>query len=151
MGNLGKGIGMFGQFGSTEISAARGEIGQEGVEAVDGKAIRGKTGGFLSAHGARRLGGGDGIAAPTVGVEFFVLEQKRCPGFAHVPLDVVGQEAQEDVCADVIVGAMANGAHQNVHALQTAKGLFHQAEVFVLAHDIVGRQAFHRFAGPHET
>jgi hypothetical protein len=39
-----------------------------------------------------------------------------------VPLHVVSQHAEEDVCAHAIGLTMVDGAHVQVHRLQTAEG-----------------------------
>ncbi len=59
-------------------------------------------------------------------------------GGAHVPLDVVGQDAQEDVASDTVFVAVVDGTHFEIHGLDAAKGVFHQAEIFVALDELGG-------------
>ena len=47
-------------------------------------------------------------------------EEQRSPSPAHVPLDVVGEHAQEDVCAHAIGGAVVDRTHLQVDRLERA-------------------------------
>ncbi len=55
--------------------------------------------------------GSHGIA---LGLAFLVLvgEEQRTPGFGHVPLDVVSQQVQKEMCFHPVFQAMADGANQ---------------------------------------
>ena len=138
--------------GAAGVFAAHGQIGQERVEAMDGPAVGALFGVLFAAGGLGRLGFGHGVAGPTVDVEFVVLEQYGGQGFAHVPLDVVGEHAQKDVRAHMGLGAVADGAYvQIVDALHAAEGLLDVPEAFVGAHGVLGAQRALGFAGAYDV
>ena len=49
-----------------------------------------------------------------------------------MPLDVVGEHAQEDVSPYVVFRAVVNGSHEQVHALETAEGPLDDGAALVL-------------------
>ena len=69
----------------------------------------------------RRLGALGRCHRVASGLALLVLiaEQQRAPGFEHVPLDVVGEHAQEDVCTHARLEAMADGGTLRVSARAT--------------------------------
>ena len=122
------------------------EIVEEGAEAVDGVAV-GSSPGVRPCLGALgdpsgldgRVPGGAGRRAVVV------LEQERREAPAHVPLDVVGEHAEEDVGADVVGGIDIDGTHPE-EVLDGAEGLLDTGEALVgfdgrLAADGLGGEA----------
>jgi hypothetical protein len=65
-------------------------------------------------------------------------EKQRCQRLAHVPFHVIGKHAQEQMRPDTLLAGVADRAHQQIDPLQTAKGTFHQGEVLVAAHRVLG-------------
>ena len=61
--------------GTAGVSAACGQVGQEGIEAMHGPAVVGLLGALFAAGTLGRLRFGHGVAGPAVGVEFVALEQ----------------------------------------------------------------------------
>src|SRR5262245_27364889 len=70
------------------------------------------------------------------------------PGLAHVPLDIVGEHAQENVRAHTGLETMMDGPDLEIHGLERAKRPFHRAQSLVVAHDIT---AAHRPLGDART
>ena len=60
------------------------------------------------------------------------------PGFAHVPLEVVGEHAQEDVRAHPIGCAVMDGAHLQIDGLERTEGALDVGQRLVVTH-AVGR------------
>ena len=83
---------------AARVAHDRGELGEECLEAVDGRAVlvvptrdlRFRPGGALG-RGHRVAGGLGGL--------ILVCEEQCAPGLFQVPLDVVGEHAKEDVGA----------------------------------------------------
>lgn len=46
--------------------------------------------------------------------EFLVVEEEWRQGSAHVPLQVVGEHAEEDVSSDATLGSVVNGTHEQI-------------------------------------
>ena len=72
-GERGEPSGVFPLANAAGVLAAGGEFVHQAVEAVDGPAVRGLFGPLVSLQRLAGLGLGDGIAAPSGRVEFFVL------------------------------------------------------------------------------
>ena len=53
-----------------------------------------------------------------------VGKEQFAPGLAHMPLDGVGEHAEEDVGADSITQAVMDGADLEVDGLHRSKGAF---------------------------
>src|SRR4051812_26064324 len=83
------------------------------------------------------VGGHDGIAC-ALGVLLLVGEHQLAPRLAHVPLDVVGEHAQEDVGADAIFAPVVDRPDLEVDGLEGAEGAFHAGQRLVVADRIVG-------------
>lgn len=124
--------------GTAGILAAGGEFVHHTVETVNGRAVRGLLGSFLSKGRLTGLSLGDGIALPAGGVAFFVLEQHGGQGLADMSFDVAGQHAQEDVGFDMVHGAVVNRTDADVKALDAPEGLFDPAQALVGAHAVFG-------------
>ncbi len=61
-----------------------------------------------------------------------VVEQHGLQFLAHVPFDVVGEHAQEDMGPGL--GAVVDGTDLQIHGLQAAEGPFHRTQPLVGAH-----------------
>src|SRR5271157_3122209 len=86
-----------------------GEVLQQGAEAVDGLAVIGAPADGLAARRRRDFGLGDGRGAlGGRGFGIVVLEQHRGEVSLHVPDDVVGEHAQEDMGSDAMGPAMVD-------------------------------------------
>ena len=70
--------------GAAAAAAARGEVRQQGGEAVQRQAVGGRPARLLAADGRARRGGGHGVALGDGGVEVLVLEQQRRERLAQV-------------------------------------------------------------------
>ena len=80
-----------------------------------------------------------------------VVEEKRSQQLSHVPFDVVGQHAKQDVSADAIRQPVVNGPHMQVDGLETAKGSFHSREAFITGHDLFAGQGVGFDAGANDV
>ena len=58
----------------------------------------------------------DGVAS-RFGLLVLIGEQQRAPGLEHVPLDVIGEHAQEDMRPDSRFEPVINGTHLEVETL----------------------------------
>ena len=76
---------------------------------------------------SERLAGATGSRVD-FGLEVFVGEQERTPGLQHVPLDVVGEQAQENVGANAALQVVVDGTHFKIQGLERTKGPFHLAQ-----------------------
>ena len=85
----------------------------------------------------RTLGGRHGVARG-LGRLIGVGEHQLAPGLAHVPFDVVGEHAQEDVRAHPVGLAVVDRAHLQVDRLERAKRPLDVGQRLVVAH-AVGR------------
>src|SRR4029450_9469698 len=87
----GGGLGAGGGWG-----ARAGDSGGRG-----GRAVRGALAGGLGGGGGGDLGGDDRGGSGCGGrLAIMVVEQQRCQGLPHVPLDVVGEQAEKDMRPD---------------------------------------------------
>ena len=57
-----------------------------------------------------------------------------------MPFDVIGQDTQEDMRTDALCLVMVNRPHQDIDALQRPKEPFHDSQVFIAAHGVLGRE-----------
>ena len=121
----------------------RRQIGQQSLEAMD----RFAGGSALGARLRRDLRGlhhrgPRGLRRVRIGV----LEQQRGEPPLHVPLDIVGQHADEHVGAHAVFQVVVDRADLQVHRLEAAEGALDGAEALVGAHgvgrpELVGRHA----------
>ena len=65
-----------------------------------------------------------------------VGEHQLTPGLAHVPLDVVGEHAQEDVRAHAIGRAVMDGAHLQIDGFERAEGTLDAGQRLVVPHAV---------------
>src|SRR6201987_4038769 len=63
-----------------------------------------------------------------------LVEQHRGEAPAHVPLQIIGQHAEQDVRADPWRGPMKHRTQLEIDGLQRAEGVLDAAETFVGAH-----------------
>ena len=82
------------------------------------------------------LGRRDRVAR-VLGVLVLVGEEERTQRLLHVPLDVVGEHAQEDVGAHAILVVVVDRAHLEVDGLEGAKRALDLREQLVVAHRVV--------------
>ena len=78
--------------------------------------------------------------APRIGL----VEQHRGEAPAHVPLQIIGQHAEQDVRAHPWRGPMEHWTQLEIDSLQRAEGVLHAAETFVGAHRRGGIGVFGR-------
>ena len=93
------------------------------MEAVHRQPVLGATGGLL-AHGlgrALRLGD-DAVASGFGRVLVGIVVEHRLEAGAHLPFDVVGEHAQEDVGADAVGEPMVDRPDLEIDGLQAAEG-----------------------------
>ena len=89
-GECGEADGLFALSGAAGVLAAGGEFLDQALKVVDRPSICCLAVLFFALDCFAGLSLGHGVSAPTVGFEFFVLEEHRSQRFAHVPFDVVG-------------------------------------------------------------
>ena len=130
-----------GRDGSDAVFGEGGEVGQECPEAVDGQPLGSALAGGLGARGGRGSRGRDGRGALGLGgVGVVVVEEQRGEGASHVPLDVIGEHAEEDVGPHAPLEAVVDGTDLEVDALEASEGALHAAEALVGADHVPGRQ-----------
>ena len=71
-----------------------------------------------------------------------VLEQDGGERLSHVPFEVVGEHAQEDVGTDPVGAAVVDGADLEVERLHAAEGGLHRGEGLVGADGLFGGEQF---------
>ena len=82
----------------------------------------------------------------TVVVKLLVVEEEWGEGFAHMPFHVVCKHAQKDVCGDVFLCVVSDGADSDVESFEAAEGALDGGEAFVVAHGVCGVHGGGRFA-----
>lgn len=97
-----------------------GKSFEQGREAVRGRTIVQRV---ASRFGQRRLGALSRChrIARALGCLVGVGEQQLAPGFAHMPFNVVGEHAQQDVRTHPIGAAVVDRTHLQIHRLERAK------------------------------
>ena len=70
-----------------------------------------------------------------------IVEQEGCEILAQVPLDVVGEHAEEDVGSDAVRSSVVDGADLEVHRFEASEGAFDPGEVLVGADGASGVEA----------
>jgi len=78
------------------------------------------------------------------------VEQERRQHLAQMPLDVIGEHAQEDMRAHAVGGPMANGADFQIDGFHRAEGLFHSGEILVCLHRMRGTEVLSRHTGAND-
>ena len=69
-----------------------------------------------------------------LGFQFFIRKQQCTPGFPHVPLDIVGQHAEQDVRTDSRLQPMVDGADMQIERFHGAERPFDFGKSLVAAH-----------------
>jgi hypothetical protein len=110
------------------VEGAGGEVVQQAVEAVDWAAIGGDFAGTLAQRGGRGLSRRDdrGVLAGGGGIR--VIKQPRFEARAHVPFDMAGEHAQEDMGAHAWRQPMVDWAQVRIDGLEAAKGALDAGE-----------------------
>jgi len=97
----------------------------EAGEAHDPLPIGGAFGCLFGLHGLGRFGAGNWRGPFRLGGnKLGVVEQKRGQGVPQMPLDVIGEHAQEDMSPHPRCGPMADRPDIEIDRLQTAEGTF---------------------------
>src|SRR5215471_5765631 len=134
------------------VECAGREVAQQAVKAVDRAAIGGDFAGTLAQRGQRRLSRGDDRGALAGGGSgIVVIEQHRFEALTHVPFDMAGKHAQEDLGAHPRRQPMVDRAQVQIDGLQAAKGALDAGEVLVGADDTIGRQGIVLDAGADDV
>ena len=118
-----------GERGDHGVAGQRRQIGEQAVEAVHRQPVLRVTGGLLG-HGRRRaLRFGDDAVASGFG-RFLVgiVVEHRLEAGAHLPFDVVGEHAQEDVGANAVGQPMVDRPHLEIDGLQAAEGALDESQ-----------------------
>ena len=116
------------------------QLHEQGAEAVHYGAVVQELRVDFAQGGGGPLGRGHGVPGGLRGL-VLIGEQERAPGLEHVPLDVVGQQAEEDVRPHPRLEAVVDRPHLEVHGLERPEGPFHLAEALVAPHRLIGVQA----------
>ena len=112
---------------------------EQGAEAVDRVAVVGALAGGLAARGGRDLRLADRREALGLGGgAIVVVKEDGCQRLPHVPFEVIGEQAQEDVGADAILVPVEDGPHFEVDGLAAAEGAFDRREGLIGAHRGLG-------------
>ena len=127
-----------------------GEVVEQRAEAVDGQAVMGALGASLvlscggdfgRRHHRRALGAG-GI---------MVVEEQGSETLTHLPFNVVGEHAQQDMGAHPFGGAVVNRPDLEVHGLEASEGALDPVEALVGVHGPVGIELVFMQAGGHDV
>ena len=111
--------------------------------------IQSMGGGF--AHGSSGALGGCYRIALRLGFQIFIGKQQRTPGFAHVPFDIVGQHAEQDVGADSSLKPMVDGPDMQVDGFHRAECSFDFGKRLVAAHRLGAVHLFFGHAGADDV
>ena len=112
------------------VSGQSGEIGEKRAEAVHRQPVVGFLRGGLSSGGRRDLGLGHGREALGLGrVALVVVEQHRRERPAHVPFEMIGQHAEENMGAHARADPVMDRADLDVDGLQAAEGALDTARL----------------------
>ena len=60
-----------------------------------------------------------------------LIKEQGSERLAHVPLDVIGEHAQEDVATHPVGTVMVDGTNLEIDGLDAAESVLYGAEVFV--------------------
>jgi len=108
------------------------EIGEQALKAVRGNAVGPSPGRALGEGSGRALSPGDGADAQCFsGVLVVVVVEHRGETGTHMPLDVIGQHAQEDVGAHALLQPMVDRPDVQIDGLQATKRALHLGERLV--------------------
>src|SRR3977135_865122 len=100
-------------------------MSQEGLKGVNRASIERLLGtGFSGSARGWFLRADDIFARLARGL---IAKEHRCKGLAHVPFEVVGDNAQKGVRARAALQTVMDGAHLEIDGFDTAEGLFNAA------------------------
>src|SRR5437763_11664717 len=75
-----------------------GEVREQRLKTMNGESVLGTFGmGFEESFGRTLRGSHDGIALGLSSSWIVIVKENRCQSTAHVPFDIVGQHAEENV------------------------------------------------------
>src|SRR5215470_6102974 len=103
------------QLGLNAISSNRCQVFQPVTETLNGRIVRCAFFVRLGQCGCGTAGRRNSRALALTGL--FVVEQNGCKLLPHVPFDIVGEHANEDVRFDAVCQTMMNGADVQINAL----------------------------------
>ena len=88
-----------------------GKVGKQRLKTVDGKVVFRAFGlGLVESFGRTHRGSNDGIALRLAGGGIVIVKENRRQSTAHVPFDIVGQHAEQDVSANPVGQIVVDGA-----------------------------------------
>ncbi len=128
-----KGRGILFGGGAARVTHNRRELRKKRLEAMDRRPVLVVPPCDLG-FGARRAFGGRHRVARRLGRLILVGKEQFAPGLFQMPLDVVGEHAEEDVGAYTIAQAVMDGADLEVDGLHRPKRALDLREGFVMAH-----------------
>src|SRR5271166_3740532 len=121
-GEVGREGGRDGVFGDG------GEVVKQGVEAVDGETIVGSACGLLGEGGGRSLSLCDRALAERLGgLLVGVVVEHEGQALAHVPFEIIGEHAEEDVGAHAVFEPVVDRPDMEVDGLDRPDGVLDQA------------------------
>src|SRR5208282_974512 len=125
-GEVGREGGRDGVFGDG------GEVVKQGVEAVDGETIVGSAGGLLGEGGGRSLSLCDRALAERLGgLLVGVVVEHGGQALAHVPFEIIGEHAEEDVGTHAVFEPVVDRPDMEVDGLDRPDGVLDQTQGFV--------------------
>ena len=80
-----------------------------------------------------------------------IVEQHGGEHVAHVPFDVAGEHAQQDMGADPAGSIVEDGADLEIDDLAASEGALHGGELFVCAHHVLGAEVAFGHTGADDT
>jgi hypothetical protein len=92
----------------TRVTAAGGEMAEQGREALHRQPLGRLPGGLFQLHCGGGLCRSLGVPLSAERLQVFLLEQQGCPGLFQVPLHVIGQHAQQNVGPHAVVHAVVD-------------------------------------------
>ena len=108
---------------------------------VNGQAVLCALGGGLAMSRAGALGWCDdgGSCGVSLGA-LVIVEQDRSERLAHVPLEIIGEHAEQHVSTHPIGQAVMDGSDFEIDRLDGTEGALGLAQALVGAHDIAGSE-----------
>src|ERR1700730_1868259 len=123
------------------VEGAGGKVTQQALEAMDWAAMGGEFAGALAQRARRGLGGSDDRGALAGrGSGIVVVEEDGFEALAHVPFDMAGEHAQEDMGAHPRRQPVMDRGEVQVDGLQAAKGALDAGEALIRANHVIGGQ-----------
>src|SRR5208283_391798 len=121
-----------GEGGRDGVFGDGGEVVKQGVEAVDGETIVGSAGGLLGEGGGRSLSLCDRALAERLGgLLVGVVVEHGGQALAHVPFEIIGEHAEEDVGTHAVFEPVVDRPDMEVDGLDRPDGVLDQTQGFV--------------------